>query len=67
MSDLIDVFRVDTRGALWLESAASIERATTRVQELLVELPGEYLVLDQNTGHKYAITTSGIRELPLNC
>jgi len=40
MSDHIDVFRVDTRGVLWLESAPSIERATVRVQELAADLPG---------------------------
>jgi len=66
MSDHIDVFRVDTRGVLWLESAPSIERATVRVQELAADLPGEYLVLDHRTGNKFAVTSDGIKELPLS-
>ena len=65
MGDPIDVFRVDSRGVIWLESAPSIERATTRVQELAVESPGEYLALDHRTKIKYSITLDGIKELPL--
>ena len=64
MSDSVDVFRVEARGVPWLESAPSIERATARVQELAMESPGEYLVLDQRTGNKYAVKPDGIEELP---
>lgn len=64
MCDSVDVFRVDTRGLRWLESAASIESAKARVEELSLASPGEYLALDQRTGNKYAIKPDGIEELP---
>jgi hypothetical protein len=64
MSDSVDVFRVETRGVRWLESVPSIESATARVQELAMNSPGEYLVLDQKTGNKYAIKLNGIQEPP---
>jgi hypothetical protein len=39
MSDMLDVFRVETSGVRWLESAATLEDAKTRVQEFAVLHP----------------------------
>jgi hypothetical protein len=64
MTDYVDVFRVETRGVRWLESAATLECAKVRVKELALESPGEYIVIDQRTGNKYAVRPDGIEELP---
>ena len=64
MSDSVDVFRVEASGVRWLESASCIESASARVQELAMDSPGEYLVLDHRTGNKYAVRPEGIEELP---
>jgi len=50
-----DIFRTETMGVLWLESAATLEDAKARVQELAVRSPGEYLLLNQVTGNKLTI------------
>jgi len=47
MTHTLDIFRLETCGVLWLESAATLEHAKTRVRELAARAPGEYLVLDQ--------------------
>jgi hypothetical protein len=54
MNHMLDVFRMENGGVLWLESAATIESAKARVQEL--HSPGQYLVVDQKTGDKHIIT-----------
>jgi len=55
MTHTLDIFRLETCGVLWLESAATLEHAKTRVRELAARAPGEYLVLDQKTGDKRVI------------
>jgi len=60
MTDSVDVFRVDTRGVRWLESAATFECAKVRVKELALESPGEYMVLDQRTGNRHVIKIQGM-------
>ena len=53
-----DIFQAETDGCvLWLESAATLEQAKARVQELAVNAPGEYLLLNQETGSKLVICT----------
>jgi hypothetical protein len=55
MSNLFDIFRLDRAGVRWLESAESLDYAKTRIHELAVSSPGEYLLLDQKTGTKLVI------------
>lgn len=50
-----DIFRTQAQGVLWLESAATLEGAKARVQELAVHGPGEYLLLNQITGKTITI------------
>ena len=64
MNDTVDIFRVETRGVRWLESAATLECAEVRVKKLARESPGEYFVLDQRTGNKHVIRLEGMQELP---
>jgi hypothetical protein len=52
----IDIFRAENNGSvLWLGAAASVAEAKARVREIGMHAPGEYLLLDQETGNKLAI------------
>jgi hypothetical protein len=45
VTHMLDIFRLESCGVLWLGSAASLEFAKARVQELAARSPGEYLVI----------------------
>jgi polysaccharide deacetylase 2 family uncharacterized protein YibQ len=51
----VDIFRIDTQGALWLESSRSIDEATARIHQLGARTSGEYLVLNHATGSRLTI------------
>ncbi len=65
MTHFLDIFRVETSGVLWVESAATMEDAKARVQELAVRSPAEYILLDQKTGDKLVIKPDGGYNRPL--
>lgn len=50
-----DIFKVDSSGLRWMEVAADLERAKARVKLLAASSPGEYIILNQNTGEKISI------------
>jgi hypothetical protein len=52
-----DIFRMDRGGVRWLESAKSLDHAKARVLELAVSSPGEFILLDHNTGNKVVINS----------
>jgi len=53
----LDIFQVESGGSVrWLKTADDIEEAMARVQDLGLHSPGEYIVLDQQTGNKLVIT-----------
>jgi hypothetical protein len=55
MIDPIDIFRIESGGVLWVESANSVAGAEARIQQLALSSPGEYIVLEHTTGKKYVI------------
>ena len=55
MTHMLDIFRLESCGVLWLASATSLESALARAQKLAVGSPGDYLVLDLETGNKHVI------------
>jgi hypothetical protein len=55
----IDIFRVEPKGVLWLESSTSVDEARARIQLLGVQDPGEYVLLNQATGNKLMIKADG--------
>jgi hypothetical protein len=52
---MLDIFRLESCGVLLLASATSLESAQARAQELAVRSPGDYLVLDLETGSKHVL------------
>ncbi len=59
MTPKVDIFRVETGGVRWVEAVATLEGAKARVQELAGRSPGEYFLLDQETGNKLVIKVAG--------
>jgi hypothetical protein len=60
----IDIFLVETGSVRWLETAASIEEAKARIQEVAVHSPGEYLLLNQKTGNKIVLRPNAANSAP---
>ena len=51
-----DIFRFDTSNEmLWIEAAADLDWAKTRVAALMQAEPCEYLIFSQTTGQKISI------------
>ena len=55
----VDIFRVDAKGALWLESAQSVDEAAARIQQLGERSSGEYLLLNHTAGTRMTIKVEG--------
>jgi hypothetical protein len=53
----LDIFQVESGGSVrWLKTANNTEEAMAGVQDLGLHSPGEYIILDQQTGDKLVIT-----------
>jgi hypothetical protein len=56
----LDIFRTEPSGqVLWRGTAATLEEARARIQELSVSSPGDYLILNPNTGDKIILKFDG--------
>jgi hypothetical protein len=52
----LDIFRNDPDGhVLWLGAVESFAAAKARIEKLERSSPGEYLILDQITGHQVCV------------
>ena len=54
-----DIFRVQDSGVLWVGSALTLDEAQEHVRQIAGFAPGEYLLLDQNTGNRSVIKSDG--------
>jgi hypothetical protein len=56
----LDIFKTEADGhLLWRGAVESLAAAKARIQELAMASPGEYIILDQNTGHRALLGISG--------
>ncbi len=56
MFDPLDIFKTYWDGSLlWRGAAENLAAAKASIKKFAVSTPGEYLVLDQNTGHSVRI------------
>jgi hypothetical protein len=55
-----DIFRVETDGHLmWQGKAETLDVARLKVKMLMDEVPGNYVIYSQQTGHKMIIKADG--------
>jgi hypothetical protein len=51
-----DILTIDADGSMfWRGAVESFVAAKARIQELAMASPGEYLIFDQNTGHRVLV------------
>ena len=56
----LDIFKTEADGQLlWRGAVESFAAAIELIQELTVASPGEYIILDQNTGHRALLHIAG--------
>jgi hypothetical protein len=58
-----DILKVESGRVRWMEAVADLERAKARVKVLAVSSPGEYCILNQETGEKISIRPKSRRIL----
>ena len=56
MDPSLDIFKINGGNVLWREEVATPEAAKTRIRRLALSSPGEYFILDQNTGQRTFVT-----------
>ena len=66
MTPMLDIFRLEGCGVLWLASATNLENAEARAQELALRAPGDYLVLDLDTGNKHVLKLGSVDQSEAN-
>ena len=60
MTPSLDIFRIDPGGrVLWCGAVKSFVAAKARIQMLAVSSPGEYLILDEETGNRILVMLLG--------
>jgi hypothetical protein len=60
MASSLDIFRIDPGGrVLWCGAVKSFVAAKARIQMLAVSSPGEYLILDEDTGNRILVMLLG--------
>jgi hypothetical protein len=52
----LDIFKINAGDVLWRDAVATLEAAKTRIRRLALSSPGEYFILDQNTGQRTFVT-----------
>ena len=55
----LDIFKISGGSVLWRDAVATIETAKARIRKLALSSPGEYFILDQNTGERVFVTPLG--------
>jgi len=55
-----DIFHKESDGGLlWREAVETMEHVEKRVRELMTKSPGEYLIVNQQTGQRFVIKPDG--------
>ena len=66
MSHPLDIFKIESDGQLlWQGAVESFAAAKARILELTMASPGEYILLDQNAGHRALLGISGSNSVHL--
>jgi len=61
MASSLDIVRIDPGGrVLWCGAVESFVAAKARIQKLELSSPGEYFILDQDTGNRVLVMLLGV-------
>jgi len=55
MGPSLDIFKIESSSVLWRDTVATVETAKARIQKLALFSPGDYLILDQQTGRHISV------------
>jgi hypothetical protein len=56
----LDIFKTHSDGSvLWRGAVESVEAAKARIQTLALSSPGEYVILNQHTGDRIRVASTG--------
>jgi len=55
----LDIFKISGGRVLWRDAVATLETAKARIRKLALSSPGEYFILDQNTGERVFVMPLG--------
>ena len=62
-----DIFKAEEDGQLlWRGAVEGFAAAKARIQELAMASPGEYIILDLNTGHRALLSVTDSQHAPGN-
>jgi hypothetical protein len=51
----IDILQMESNGVRWVEAVPSLEHAHTRVQELIAQTKGDFIIFDQRTANRLLV------------
>jgi hypothetical protein len=61
----LDIFKTLSDGSvLWRGAVESVEAAKARIQTLALSSPGEYVILNQHTGDRIRVASTGSVKMP---
>jgi hypothetical protein len=55
----LDIFKISGAGVIWHGAVATLETAKARIRRLALLSPGDYFILDQNTGQRTFVAPFG--------
>ena len=59
MLEPLDIFiKIEDGTYVWKTAADSFELAKSKVEQLATNIPGEYMIFNQNTGNKIVVKNS---------
>jgi hypothetical protein len=60
-----DIFKMYSDGSVrWRGAVESVEAAKARIQTLALSSPGEYVILNQHTGDRIRVASTGSVKMP---
>jgi len=51
----VDILQLESNGVRWVEAVPSLERAHTRVQELIASTKCDFVIFDQRTANRFLV------------
>ena len=59
----LDIFKINGGDVLWRDAVTTLEVGKTRIRRLALSSPGQYFILDQNTGQRTFVPLLGCAQI----